>query len=457
MTVSGVAEAREKAHLKAARRLHDTALWLAAFDGADRIFDRLARRDGAVPLSADERALVERVQGAAEAVGELDPAVVAAGQAERLGFAAGSREWVCARAVGRAASKSMGRGAYHSPAHASWVALDAMMLADQAAPSSSLDEAARRERLVLLAAATGHDIGHDGRGNAGAPFRLERISADATATWMRRSGGFSADEIEDARALVLSTDPTQRRNVAAASVLAEEGLGPTAFAALGLPAELSRLAERPSLAIRAGLISDADLFRSTGAGPEWSRRQSELVGREINASREEATLTHGQVAHFLDNIATGAFASRQGQQHLASLEEIRRVQLGDERGLGFRYDQAAAGQRFSTPHGAAVDREWESALAGAEAATGGRAAVEPRADGGFTATIAGGGRAVRIELARTGTLVYKEAAADGGWEAVAVRHPDIGPGGSVEWRQAAVAPGEGRPALDDGRSARLSA
>jgi hypothetical protein len=270
---------------------------------------------------------------------ETIPVDVVAGEfARQLGFDDLTPEYKVVVRLAQVAETSMDGNDYHGPQHAVHVFANAMMLsglfAEHGPARVELDN---RDRLKLLIAAIGHDAGHDGTANNGQPFRLEAIAADLTIGVMTDVGCFSAEEMDDVRALIMSTEPMERRKVAQACDLAERGMDNAIYAEIGLPEPMQRITTSPKLALMAGHLSDADLFSSIAAGIDESTRQSERVFREQAKAqgKEYAGINPLGQKFFLNHIATTGFASLAGSNFLPALADLRKAVLGDDRDLTF--------------------------------------------------------------------------------------------------------------------------
>lgn len=195
--------------------------------------------------------------------------------------------WPIPEALGRAclqmAALADGSGralAYHNPAHtlnvaAGWANL-AMLHGQIAARDAGVAPLAAADLGLGLIAAFGHDVGHDGMGNArpvAQPFRLEMIAARAAADVMRGCGLAQA-AIDCVTAAILCTEPEHGFAALARARLGQDITGSGAFRG-GL--------ERPAAQLIAALLRDADLLASIALTAADHDRQSRLLGEEIGA------------------------------------------------------------------------------------------------------------------------------------------------------------------------------
>lgn len=95
--------------------------------------------------------------------------------------------------------------AYHDRQHQAEATLAAAALAHEARRAGLIGDS---EAALLVAAAIGHDLLHDGS-IAGPPGRLERISADAAGR-IAATAGLAPDLVQELRRLILATEPSAR-------------------------------------------------------------------------------------------------------------------------------------------------------------------------------------------------------------------------------------------------------
>lgn len=341
--------------------------------------------------------------------------LVATEFARNLGYGDQAPEFKAVERLARIAEATMAGNDYHGPQHATHVLTNAMWLSSLLASNGEvvLDD---RDRLKLLIAATAHDAAHDGTGNKGEAFRLERVAADIAAGTMRTAGCFTEDEVADVHALIMATEPMERRKVSLACQFAEAG----APCLLDLPEPMSRLASSPKLAVLAGILSDADLWSSVGAGIEENARQSERVAREMAKAggKEYAGIDPAATKFFLDNIATETFASRAGSTFLYALTDLRKALLGDPRSMGFAV--AGGGRCLGETSAFAWDgskplleaglrpevmaRINEALTAFNDGPAGGRIVRIALREGGGAAALAADG--ARLEISRSGAMLH---------------------------------------------------
>jgi len=184
-----------------------------------------------------------------------------------------------------------------------------------------------------MLAAAGHDLRHDGSGNAGSdghtPYRLEQYSFDLMQPYLSRIGLEDAD-LQDIRIMVLITDVTADKG----------GISPLRYMrsayfshfhgmeldAEVLPPELASLASDARLAVMCALMSDSDLGPSAGTNYAFNQKMTILIGREDPAVRPGPHTTIGFSQYILEH----SFTSTAGRTNFQlSLERILRQASGN--------------------------------------------------------------------------------------------------------------------------------
>lgn len=195
---------------------------------------------------------------------------------------------------------------YHNRQHFCEVLLSALYL-------SQLAALAPREQAQLLLAALVHDFHHDGRGNKGAPFRLEKLAIAAAQPYLQ-AAGVAEDERVKLAAVVMATEvssgvPFSRQCY---RYFFEGGTAPPA-AAGELP---KMLAQDARLALQAVLLTEADVLPSVGLTVDYAELSQENLSREwgrpLNAADKLFFLEH-----VFQDFVVGSFFS-------PNLENIKR-------------------------------------------------------------------------------------------------------------------------------------
>lgn len=144
---------------------------------------------------------------------------------------------------------------YHNSQHFCEALLSVLYL-------SALAELPPLIRVRMVAAALAHDFHHDGRNSIGAPFRLERLAAQAALPYFA-AAGVAPDEQSQITVLILATEttagvPFARQCHAHFTRGDAKPVTPTAEPALSL------LAQGSALARQAVMLGEADLLASVG-------------------------------------------------------------------------------------------------------------------------------------------------------------------------------------------------
>lgn len=296
---------------------------------------------GTVPCTIDKAASAEdfgrglaELQLAVRASGVSNTAL-AGGILERLGFEAG-HPWRQAAATLGAEADAMGEAnPYHNAQHMSDVVLATvnLALAHNRSPAGQAMPFDADDLAALTVAALGHDLGHNGKGNQGTPFLLERQAFQSIDAACRQSLATDPRGLADLRAMIVATDAVN--GYAVLRALQQPGglkgpLEPVAEAALAAEPALRRL-EDPKLRQMAYILRDADLFCSL-VDPATVDRQNVAMAIESFGGADKAT-PEG-FAFFASNIAGGRFFSEAAQPLNPLIAETmqdnaHRIAMGD--------------------------------------------------------------------------------------------------------------------------------
>ena len=164
-----------------------------------------------------------------------------------------------------------GANPYHNAQHFCEVLLSALYL-------SLLAGIAPRERAEVLVTALVHDFHHDGTKNMSATFRLERLSAEATAPYLD-AAGVPPEVRARIAAMVFATEVTVGTRFARECHL-HFSAGATSPSLSGIPAPLALLATDASAAMEAVIVSEADVLSSAGLTVHYGELQQQKLAAE---------------------------------------------------------------------------------------------------------------------------------------------------------------------------------
>lgn len=155
------------------------------------------------------------------------------------------------------------------------------------------------EKTLLLTAALGHDLGHDGRGNGLGDKRVPLLNETRSLLLAddiiapHYGPGRRADYEEDFalyRALLVSTDIGGGKNSPSNifnAVVAFTHTHKTVPAPVTPEDQhfMSMMEAYPHLPELSALLQDADILPSTAASPEWAERQERTLAQELKTRR----------------------------------------------------------------------------------------------------------------------------------------------------------------------------
>jgi hypothetical protein len=164
-----------------------------------------------------------------------------------------------------------GANAYHNAQHFCEVLLNALYL-------SLLAKVHTQGKAEILVAALVHDFHHDGTKNMSATFRLESLSAQATAPYLE-AAGVSPQVCARIAAMVFATEVTKGTRFARDCHL-HFATGAALPPASGLPAPLALVGTDASLALEAVIVGEADVLSSAGLTVQYGELQQERLAEE---------------------------------------------------------------------------------------------------------------------------------------------------------------------------------
>jgi hypothetical protein len=226
-------------------------------------------------------------------------------------------------AMAQAAEASGVENAYHNPRHtlevlgnaAALIQIDESLAATRGRHTRILSE---REIAIVLSAALGHDLGHDGGTNRTAdgtrlPFRLEHMAVARTDAILA-AANISKTMRADVATLIYATDVGEPNGTRAIT----KGLAQGTLDPATVPPELRPLATRPSRLEMARILCDADLLSSAGLAASLLKQHNRALAAEWGKP-----VSPQDTLAFLDHIAGPSFQSRAGQFFNPNLAAIR--------------------------------------------------------------------------------------------------------------------------------------
>jgi hypothetical protein len=174
------------------------------------------------------------------------------------------------------------------------------------------------EKTLLLTAALGHDLGHDGRGNGMGENRKPLLNETRSLLLAddiiapHYGPGRRADYEDDFalyRALLVSTDIGGGRDSPAnifnaVSSRAHNNDDAPVAETLEDQYFLDLMAAHPHLAELSAILQDADILPSTAATPEWVERQERSISQELQARQmPDGDVNWKDALWFRENLA----------------------------------------------------------------------------------------------------------------------------------------------------------
>ena len=213
-----------------------------------------------------------------------------------------------------------GENPYHNAQHFCEVLLSALYL-------SLLAGVAPKGKVELLIAALAHDFHHDGRTNVNAPFRLERLSAEAASPYLE-TAGVPLEERARITAMIFATEVTLGTRFARDCHLHFSGDGPLPSIS-GVPGPLATLAGDAGLALQAVIVGEADVLSSAGLTVQYGELQQEKLAEEW-----QQPLGADHKLRFLDQVFQGFTVGRFFSPNLRDLRSAAKDRADRERGPG---------------------------------------------------------------------------------------------------------------------------
>jgi hypothetical protein len=208
---------------------------------------------------------------------------------------------------------------YHNRNHMLEVMVSAALLLQIHEREKFQPELTRLDKLFVLTAALGHDLGHDGYGNGMGPARVALLNETrsvklAEPVMAKKFGPYRPKELAEAtevyRALIVSTDigggsesPARVFIEKAAHLRGERAEPPT----VDTPERLyfsDLMDSYPHLAEMSCLLQDADLMPATSITPEWVMRQERTLAEEVSSRlTDKAEINWSAALWFQRNLA----------------------------------------------------------------------------------------------------------------------------------------------------------
>ena len=209
-----------------------------------------------------------------------------------------------------------GANPYHNAQHFCEVLLSALYL-------SLLAGIAPREKAEVLVTALVHDFHHDGTKNMSATFRLERLSAEASAPYLE-AAGVPPEVCARVAAMVFATEVTLGTRFARECHLHFSAGAPSPSLS-GIPAPLALLASDASLAMEAVIVSEADVLSSAGLTVQYGELQQQKLAAEW-----QQPLGAEHKLKFLNQVFQDFTIGRFFSPNLRALKDAARDRAGRE-------------------------------------------------------------------------------------------------------------------------------
>jgi hypothetical protein len=225
---------------------------------------------------------------------------------------------------------------YHSKFHYTDVAAMTANLLEINARMKDGVPLTRHEQALTFIAAIGHDLDHNGRGNPPIdPFYNEKKSFRLMQPLLKKAG-LSAEDIHKIYLILMTTSPNGPHAVLKGIAHAQRKGEKPDFFRLDPEdkfLELRVLAADPKLTQMAAIVSDSDLYASSGAGMASSAVMSGLLTLEMKRAGVNVDLTTDSARKFFFDTIVGqeGYASRAGR--LAANDSFEALRAENERRL----------------------------------------------------------------------------------------------------------------------------
>lgn len=176
---------------------------------------------------------------------------------------------------------------------------------------------------LLIAAASIHDLGHDGKGNSlegeHIRARLEQFSVDLAVPYFEALG-FGGQDLQDIQIMLLCTDvtpinsPRNPVNQMKAAYRFHHLGNKEGVDSLNLSADLKPLEKRSDLVMMSLVLHEADLATSSGVNYTVTKFETGLVREEMGSDIARPS----DIIQFLDGICGRQILSNAGQELYAA-------------------------------------------------------------------------------------------------------------------------------------------
>lgn len=211
-----------------------------------------------------------------------------------------------------------GANAYHNAQHFCEVTLNALYLA-------LLATATPQQTAEVLIAALVHDFHHDGTKNISAAFRLESLSAQATAPYLD-AAGVSPEVRARIAAMVFATEVIRGTRFAKDCYM-HFTVGAPLPPHSDLPPPLALLATDAGLALEAVIVGEADVLSSAGLTVQYGEVQQERLAEEW-----KQPLGAEHKLRFLNQVFQDFTVGRFFSPNLKALKDAAQERADRERG-----------------------------------------------------------------------------------------------------------------------------
>jgi len=246
--------------------------------------------------------------------------------AEKMGLSQGSPEYKAMVLIAfHAEIQQENAPDYHNRNHfadvtavaASLIHTNLQMLEDKNPEAVNLNAS---EQALVVIAALGHDLGHDGHGNPADNIYFNEDKSFIQIAPILEEAGLDQKKINKIQTMLLTTSPNGPHSIlksTAKSFRENGGVNWKKVDPEGKYPELKHLSQDTALTEMCAILSDADLYASSGAGLESNKVMSNFLTNETKKSGVNMDFTSDNSRKFfLDNIVgTEGFASGAGRKN----------------------------------------------------------------------------------------------------------------------------------------------